>query len=44
MGKKEELEGTGLSTGIEGKRIIIQGFGNVGRHAAKFFYDFGAQG
>jgi glutamate dehydrogenase (NAD(P)+) len=26
----------GLSTGLEGKRLVIQGLGNVGYHAAKF--------
>ena len=32
----------GLTTGITGKRIIIQGLGNVGYHAAKFFQQAGA--
>jgi glutamate dehydrogenase (NAD(P)+) len=30
-------EKLGISPGITGKRIIIQGFGNVGYWAAKFF-------
>jgi glutamate dehydrogenase (NAD(P)+) len=33
---KEELNATGLDGTLEGKRIIIQGLGNVGYHAAKF--------
>ena len=32
----------GLEEGVEGKRIIIQGFGNVGYWAAKFFSQAGA--
>ena len=32
----------GLSTGLDGKRIIVQGLGNVGYHAAKFCREGGA--
>ncbi len=32
----------GLTTGIKGKTVVVQGLGNVGYHAAKFFYEAGA--
>jgi len=39
---KEDMDKLGLTTGIAGKKVIVQGLGNVGYHAAKFFYDNGA--
>ncbi|TNE74216.1 Glu/Leu/Phe/Val dehydrogenase [bacterium] len=38
----EDMKAVGLTTGIEGKRVIVQGLGNVGYHAAKFFMEGGA--
>jgi Glutamate dehydrogenase/leucine dehydrogenase len=32
---------TGLSTGLRGKSVVVQGFGNVGYHAAKFLSEDG---
>jgi len=32
----------GLSTGITGKKVVVQGLGNVGYHCAKFFRENGA--
>ncbi|HMU47129.1 MAG TPA: Glu/Leu/Phe/Val dehydrogenase [Chitinophagaceae bacterium] len=31
-----------LKTGVEGKKVAVQGLGNVGYHSAKFFQDAGA--
>ncbi|MBA3829745.1 MAG: Glu/Leu/Phe/Val dehydrogenase [Taibaiella sp.] len=39
---KEDMKKLGLELGIEGKKVIVQGLGNVGFHAAKFFFDNGA--
>lgn len=38
----ELMKKLGLERGIEGKRVVIQGLGNVGYHAAKFFQEGGA--
>jgi glutamate dehydrogenase (NAD(P)+) len=37
-----DMENLNLSTGVEGKRVIVQGLGNVGYHAAKYLEDNGA--
>ncbi|HET7603816.1 MAG TPA: Glu/Leu/Phe/Val dehydrogenase [Gemmatimonadales bacterium] len=41
-GVAEDMKAVGLSTGLEGKRVVVQGLGNVGYHAAKFFQEGGA--
>ena len=35
----EDVQRTGLEGGLEGKRVVIQGLGNVGYHAAKFLVE-----
>jgi len=39
----EVLAKTGLTRGVPGKTVIIQGFGNVGYWAAHFFQKYGAK-
>jgi glutamate dehydrogenase (NAD(P)+) len=38
----DEMKRLGLSMGISGKRVVVQGLGNVGFHAAKFIEESGA--
>ncbi len=38
----EQMKALGLTRGIEAKRIVVQGLGNVGYHAAKFCREGGA--
>jgi glutamate dehydrogenase (NAD(P)+) len=38
----DDMKALGLSRGLEGKRVVVQGLGNVGYHAAKFCQDSGA--
>ncbi|MGN6438409.1 MAG: Glu/Leu/Phe/Val family dehydrogenase [Agriterribacter sp.] len=40
---KDLMEKVGLPVGVKGKRVIVQGLGNVGYHAAKFFRAGGAK-
>lgn len=37
------MDRVGLPIGIAGKKVIVQGLGNVGYHAAKFFQQAGAK-
>ncbi|HEX5024883.1 MAG TPA: Glu/Leu/Phe/Val dehydrogenase [Agriterribacter sp.] len=37
------MEKVGLAGGVEGKKVVVQGLGNVGYHAAKFFREGGAK-
>jgi glutamate dehydrogenase (NAD(P)+) len=41
-GVAEDMKPLGLSTGLDGKRLIVQGLGNVGSHAARFCREAGA--
>jgi glutamate dehydrogenase (NAD(P)+) len=38
----EDMRALGLEPGLAGKRVIVQGLGNVGYHAAKFCQEGGA--
>jgi glutamate dehydrogenase (NAD(P)+) len=37
----DDMRALGLSVGLEGKRLVVQGLGNVGYHAAKFCREHG---
>lgn len=39
---KEDMDKLGMTTGLEGKTVVVQGLGNVGFHAAKFIQEAGA--
>ena len=39
---EEDMKAIGLTQGLAGKRIIVQGLGNVGHNAAKFLVEQGA--
>jgi glutamate dehydrogenase (NAD(P)+) len=38
-----DMNRLGLGTGLDGKRVVVQGLGNVGYHAAKFCREGGAR-
>ena len=40
---KSVMDKLGLATGVEGKRVCVQGLGNVGYHSALFFQQAGAK-
>jgi glutamate dehydrogenase (NAD(P)+) len=39
----EDMKAHGLTNGIEGKKVAVQGLGNVGYYSAKFFEEAGAK-
>jgi glutamate dehydrogenase (NAD(P)+) len=41
--RADDMKARGLSVGLDGKRVVIQGIGNVGYHAAKFCREQGAR-
>lgn len=38
----DDMKSLGLTVGITGKRVIVQGLGNVGYHTVKYLAEFGA--
>lgn len=43
LNNAEVVKNLGVTEGVEGKSIIIQGFGNVGYWASKFFVEAGSK-
>lgn len=39
---KDDMTKLGLTPGLSGKKVVVQGLGNVGYYAAKFFQEAGA--
>lgn len=39
----DDMERLGMKVGLAGKTVVVQGLGNVGYHAAKYFYEGGAK-
>ena len=39
--QSDDMKALGLTTGLAGKRVVVQGLGNVGYHAAKFCQEAG---
>ncbi|MDB5119710.1 MAG: gdhA [Sphingobacteriales bacterium] len=38
----EDMQTLGFTTGLSGKKVIVQGLGNVGYHSVKYLSEFGA--
>ena len=42
VNQADDMQKLGLAPGLAGKKVIVQGLGNVGYHAAKYLTEFGA--
>jgi glutamate dehydrogenase (NAD(P)+) len=42
MPYEDVMQKLGLTIGVEGKKVVVQGLGNVGYHSAKFFREHGS--
>jgi len=42
-GIAEDMKALGLTSGVDGKTVVLQGFGNVGYHAGKYLQRAGAR-
>lgn len=40
---EDDMKKLGLTTGLKGKTVVVQGLGNVGYHCAKYFHEGGAK-
>lgn len=40
---KEDMDALGLTTGLKDKKVVVQGLGNVGFHAANIITEYGAK-
>jgi glutamate dehydrogenase (NAD(P)+) len=40
---EEDMKAIGLTSGIAGKKVVVQGFGNVGSYSAKYLHEGGAK-
>lgn len=43
VGVREDMEALGLDVGLAGKKVIVQGLGNVGYYSAKYLQEAGAK-
>ena len=43
VSNNEDMKKLGLTTGLEGKKVVVQGLGNVGYYTAKFLQEAGAK-
>lgn len=39
----DDMKKIGLTTGLDGKRVVVQGLGNVGYHTARIIREYGAK-